>query len=178
VAAELKSDFRLRCEKIAADVRRDLSLQAFAPLPGECLARSLEIEIATLEQLPALAQEVRDALNRQRIWGALLRGVDLPTVILIRSDQPPARRQSTLMHEIAHFLLDHAGDDLATALSGAARDTQQEAEARYLGGCLQIPRAGLLWAAQSGYSRARAAAHFCASEQMVRWRCNATNIAI
>jgi hypothetical protein len=176
--AELPRDFRLRCEKIAAVRRHSLGLQAFAPLSGEQLARSLGIEIATLEQLPTLAQEVREALVRQGIWGGLLRGKDIPTVIVIRSDQPPARRQSTLMHEIAHYLLDHTGNDLAVALSGASQDTRQEAEARYLGGCLQIPRAGLLWASQSGLSRARIASYFGASEEMVRWRCNATGIRI
>lgn len=174
MAAELTADFRGHCERIAVEQRQRLQLQAFDPLSGERVAESLEIPIATPEQMPALSSEHRELFNRH-VWGLLLR--DIP-VILIRESQSPARRQSTLMHEISHYLLDHAEDDLIQILMGAPRDKRQEAEASYLGGCLQIPRTALLWASQVGLSAAHVAERFNASQEMVRWRCNATRIRL
>lgn len=55
-------------------------------------------------------------------------------------------------------------------------DAAQEAEAAYLGGCLQIPREGLLWALRRHMSTAEIARHFGASELMVRYRRNVTGV--
>lgn len=48
----------------------------------------------------------------------------------------------------------------------------------YLGGCLQIPRRGLLWAIQRQMTQTEIAVHFHASEEMVRFRSNVTGVNI
>ena len=48
----------------------------------------------------------------------------------------------------------------------------------YLGGCLQIPRRGLLWAKQKNQTISKVAMHFNASEEMVELRCNVTGISL
>jgi IrrE N-terminal-like domain len=52
------------------------------------------------------------------------------------------------------------------------RRQQDEDEAVYLGGCLQIPRRGLLWAIQKKMTIDRIALHFNASQDMVQFRIN------
>ena len=80
------------------------------------------------------------------------------------------------MHEVAHILLKHrmVGLDPQTGLF--KRRQQDENEAVYLGGCLQIPRRGLLWAVQRKLTISQIAVHFGASEAMVRLRSNVTGI--
>jgi Zn-dependent peptidase ImmA (M78 family) len=80
------------------------------------------------------------------------------------------------MHELAHVLLNHPMVDFDSETGLPLRDVRCEAEASYLGGCLQIPRLGLQWAAHQGYTMAQVAAHFGVSESMVNFRSNMTGI--
>jgi hypothetical protein len=54
--------------------------------------------------------------------------------------------------------------------------TEDEEEAEWLGGCLQIPREGLTWAISRGMTSKQVAEYFHASEEMVRFRRNMTGI--
>lgn len=175
--SSLSREFRNRCEGIALRERQELGLKSFDPLSGESLAAKYHIRIVTPDELQTLPGHMREAfLQQQKIWGFLLQLPDCPPLILIHPHQPPTRRQSTLMHELAHFLLGHQGDDLAIVLTGRERNALQEEEGRYLGACLQIPERSLKWASQVGLSRTRAMSHFNASESMVQFRCNMTGI--
>lgn len=82
------------------------------------------------------------------------------------------------MHEIAHVLFNHkpVGFDSVTGLP--KRKQNNEDEATYLGGCLQIPKRGLLWATQRKMLLPRIAAHFGASEAMVKFRGNVTEVFV
>ncbi|MBD0385780.1 MAG: ImmA/IrrE family metallo-endopeptidase [Nostoc sp. C3-bin3] len=53
-----------------------------------------------------------------------------------------------------------------------------EDEATYLGGCLQIPKRGLLWARQRNMLLPQIAAHYAAREAMVKFRSNVTDVPI
>jgi Zn-dependent peptidase ImmA (M78 family) len=82
------------------------------------------------------------------------------------------------MHEFAHVILKHkmVGYDPKTGLP--QRRQQDEDEAVYLGGCLQIPRRGLLWAVQEKLTLSQITLHFNASEEMVRFRSNISGISL
>ena len=82
------------------------------------------------------------------------------------------------MHEIVHLLLNHqsVGFDSVTGLP--KRKQNNEDEATYLGGCLQIPKRGLLWATQRNMLLSQIAAHFGASEAMVKFRSNVTEVSV
>ncbi|MBC6432384.1 ImmA/IrrE family metallo-endopeptidase [Nostoc sp. HG1] len=101
-----------------------------------------------------------------------------PLWIVYNPCHAPARYQSNLMHEIADILLDHkpVGFDSVTGLP--KRKQNNEDEATYLGGCLQIPKRGLLWATQRKMLLPQIAAHFGASEAMVKFRSNVTDVPI
>ncbi len=84
------------------------------------------------------------------------------------------------MHELAHIWCRHQADLIEPAgrLPWATRtfNSEQEAEAAWLGGCLQVPREALLWFLQRRFDNAAIAAHFGASEEMVQFRRNTTGI--
>ena len=176
---ELSYEFRRRCERIAADQRRLVERLPHEPLRGELLAAHHGIRVCEPHGMPGVTGEQADALSQQTDWDAVFLTALSPPIIVLRPDVSPARRQSTLMHEMAHYLLRHtalAFDTAQTALE--PRRNLDEAEAQYLGGCLQVPQVGLIWAAQSGLSATRTAAHFGASEQLVTWRARILQIAL
>lgn len=86
------------------------------------------------------------------------------------------------MHEIAHVICEHKGAAVQCSgkLPWAFRtfNEDQEDEAKWLGACLQIPRAGLVWAINRKMTNQGIAEHFCASEALVRFRRNATGVDI
>ena len=100
--------------------------------------------------------------------------------MLFYNDQESIERQeSVIMHEMAHALCEHPGDDLQLKSSMGMRqhDNDYEEEARWLGGVLQIPHVGLYWYAKQGYSIEVIARVYRASVEMVQYRWNMCGIA-
>ena len=81
------------------------------------------------------------------------------------------------MYEMAHLILNHTPLKINTKfpfLREQKYNEQDESEAEYLGGCLQITRVGLDWAIQQSMSFDDIQTHFKASKQMVQYRLNMT----
>ena len=166
--------FRLRCEKLAAEQRFSLGLHAFHPLPADDLAKAMRVCIKTPLEM-ALPEEVKSYLSETDTWFGLLLALD-PLTILYNPNQSLARYESTIMHELAHVILEHPFSVLSFCDDRYVRshNARIEKEAAYLGGCLQIPKRALLWATQHDMDEEVIAEYFGVSLQMVRWRCNAT----
>ncbi len=176
---KLEAWFKSRCESIAVEQRRQLGLRAYDPLPAEHLITKLEGQALPPDKVPNMPSASVDVLLENKDWSAGIIRRN-PLLIVYHPDHfhVSARHQSNLMHELAHVLLNHPmiGFDPVTGLP--LRDSHYEEEATYLGGCLQIPRLGLQWASQRGYTWKQIALYFGASEGMVRFRCNMTGINI
>ena len=98
-------------------------------------------------------------------------------LILYNPTHAHTRHESDIMHELSHLLFGHQPIRLRQIAEGlAVREyrVNDEKEAAYLGGCLQITAKGLDWAFQRGMAHNEIAEHFGASLQMVRYRCNMT----
>ncbi|MDX2162937.1 MAG: ImmA/IrrE family metallo-endopeptidase [bacterium] len=175
---KLANAFKNRCEGIAVDWRYRLNLQPYDRLPADqlLLAIAPDAQVLRPDQVPNLQPDRIAQLNQAADWSAGI-VVNKPLRILMRPDISPARYESNLMHELAHIILKHrmVGFDPVTGLP--MRDPQHEAEADYLGSCLQIPKRGLAWWTHKGYDALQVAHHFGASEAMVRFRCNMTGAA-
>ncbi|GAB4038919.1 ImmA/IrrE family metallo-endopeptidase [Spirosoma jeollabukense] len=168
--------FRQRCEAIATEQRYLLNKLAFDPLPAIDLVNMLGIRVQSTEQTGvdgAVLIELMDAQN----WSAMLFGAN-PPMIIYRPDHSLARRESDLMHELAHVLLKHPYGRYNAITSTISKNSQHEQEADYLGSCLQIPRRAMQWAAQLGLTIDQTASHFGASTQMVEWRIRMTGISL
>lgn len=172
---DLSPEFRRRCEAIATEQRSLLDLRAFECLPACQLATHLGATILTPEQLPSLDQQHLEVLLASDTWSAAVI-CQYPLQVVYNPCHADVRRESNLMHELGHVLLKHAmiGFDSKTGLP--LRRPQDEKEATYLGGCLQIPHRGLLWAVQREMTLPQIAKHFDASEEMVLFRSNAAGI--
>lgn len=171
----LSTENRQRLEAIATDQRHQLGFKAYQPLPAEVLATYFQAKIFTAETLPNTEPEQVKILCDSDNWSA---AVIIPRKnqlwIVHNSRHAPTRQESNLMHEFAHVILKHktVGFDPKTGLP--RRRQQDEDEAVYLGGCLQIPKRGFLWAVQKKMTIAQTALHFNASEEMVKFRMNIT----
>lgn len=86
------------------------------------------------------------------------------------------------MHELAHIICEHQ-PDRQLELNGIGlplrdHDPEHEAEAEWLGACLQIPREGLLWALRKGMKPSEIAEHYKASLKMTNYRIGITGAKI
>ncbi|MGK7958222.1 MAG: ImmA/IrrE family metallo-endopeptidase [Crocosphaera sp.] len=171
----LTTENRQRLEVIASKQGTVLGFKAYEPLPTEVLAEHFQVKIFTAETVPNTESEQIKTLCNSDNWSAgIIR--TKPVWIVHNSRHTPARQQSNLMHEFAHIILNHkmVGFDPQTGFF--KRRQQDEDEAVYLGGCLQIPRRGLLWAKQKRMNISQIAIHFNASKEMVRFRGNVNHI--
>lgn len=167
----LSPENRQRLEAIATTQRNQLSYKAFERLPARVLAQYFQATIFTPETVPNAEPEQVKILCDSDNWSAGIISKN-PLWIVHNSRHAPTRQESNLMHELAHIILKHkmVGYDPNTGLP--QRRQQDEDEAVYLGGCLQIPKRGLLWAVQKKMTIAQTALHFNASEEMVKFRIN------
>ena len=133
--------------------------------------------VSTPEKVPDADPELVAVLLNSDEWSPAVI-CKIPLWIVHKPRHAPTRRESDLMHELAHILLRNRviGFEPKTGLP-QRRDCDED-EATYLGGCLQIPRRGLLWAVQRKMQLAQIAPHFGASEDMVRFRRNVTGVEV
>jgi hypothetical protein len=173
----LEAVFKRRCEAIAVDWRHRFGLSVYSPLRAEAMVRELQGEAVTPDLLPLALPNVPAAtiqcLMTTEDWSAGILRLT-PLLIVYHHNHSPARRESDLMHEIAHVLLQHPMISFSPATGLPLRDPRHEDEATYLGSCLQIPRLGLEWAIKKGFGSISIAEHFGASKEMVQFRCNMT----
>jgi len=101
-------------------------------------------------------------------------------VVVLNSSHVAVRQCSTLMHEIAHILLDHTPANVQVSESGlillSDYSDEQEEEADWLGAALLLPEAALLDHRGSGKSIAEVAKLFGVSEDICAWRCRMTGV--
>lgn len=178
---KLSYEFRRQCEMISTNQRQLLQLAPHEPLQGERLAEWYGVMLCEPSDMPGVTTEEAADLANQTDWDGVLIP-NLPnhaSIILLRPRVVPTRRQSTIMHEMAHLLLRHPPLAWNAQLGQfEARRKLEETEAAYLGGCLQIPQIGLIWAVQVGLTVSRTALHFNASEQMVKYRADVMRVRL
>ena len=167
---QLTGSFRARCEALTTKLRADLGLRAIDPLPADRLAAHLAAQILVPGDLTNLDAQHIATLEESTRWCGALINRD-PATIVLSPSQSHARRESTLMHELAHLLLQHP-----LAVWNPEKGIWEqpgkayEKEAQYLGGCLQISQRALQWASDQKMSLEQTAAYFGASQEMVIYR--------
>lgn len=173
--------FKTGAERKGVEQRRLLGLAATAPLDAFTLATHLHIEVCAFTTLLSDEEAQRlmyPADPKQEISAFWMHNCDGDPIILHNPAHSVRRQQSDIMHEIAHIMLGHTCDEatrrICIQFGLQYYNKLQEEEAKFLGGCLQITRDGLLWALRKRYSTSEIADFYNASEEMVRFRINAT----
>jgi hypothetical protein len=174
--------FKAWAEQQAIEQRRNLGLEADAPLPAARLASYLKITLMGPEQIPGMSLEHLECLlQRDRSsWSALTLTMDSCTMIVHNTAHAKTRQESNLMHEMAHIICKHAPAELIQfgGLPFLLRnyDADQEEEASWLGACLQLPRSALWVAVKRRMTVSEMAQYFQASEDLIRFRRQKTGV--
>ena len=173
----LTTGFRRACEHIATRERYHLRLKAYDPLPARLLIEAYNATVYFLHDLPGIDPAFAEEVSRGPGWSSNLLTRD-PLVIVHNPAHSPARQEANLMHEFAHYFLNHPPAEFNLKTKEFTSSQQHENEAKYLGSCLQIPKRGLQWAKQRGMTMVQIADYFGSSMEIVQWRSNATRLKI
>ncbi|MBI1227801.1 MAG: ImmA/IrrE family metallo-endopeptidase [Bacteroidetes bacterium] len=174
--SHLKHGFKAKAERIGLDFREKLSLPTFSHLPAQELATFLGVPFFPLYDCgfdtSNLYNNGFSAFTMFNFYGQRL--------IVYNHFHPPARIQSDLMHELAHVICGHQPSDKYKGIPIPSDvrnyDKEAEAEAEYLGGCLQIPRDALIHACKLKMDKEQMVEFFNASLDMVNFRIRATGV--
>ena len=163
-------------EEQSVGLRREMRIPVDAALPARRLAQHREVMVLGVEDIPDFdICHVQRLLNGdESSWSAFTLEADNRRFVVHNTNHSPARQESNIMHEMAHILCNHPRGKVLWLGPFCLRhyDLEEEEEAGRLGGILQVPRRPLLWLAREGLSVSQLAAHFGASEKMIRKRLN------
>jgi hypothetical protein len=184
-SAKLRYGFKAEAERTALHYRKELNLDEFAPLPAVALAKHMGVRIMTPYEIPGITDDLIELLLNGKgkdIWSAAIFVKNQARHIIHNPTHSSARQESNLMHELAHASCNHELAEMETALSGLVLplrkyDHNQEAEAEYLGGCLQLPQKALFhYYHKLKKNNDEIALAFNASKQMVAFRLRITGV--
>ena len=177
----MRRGFKSEAERLAERTRAQIGLRPDARLDLQALARHLNVEIisadelvdrARLKQLEQIQPGAFSAATFQLSDGRVF------AVYNPLSDLP--RTNSDIAHEFAHLLLDHdvreiqqiAGHTFLTC------NPEQEKEANWLAGCLLLPRPLLRHEVYTGTDLDALAAKYQVSIPMARFRLNTSGVLL
>ncbi len=182
----MKRGFKSQANKKAVLLRQELGLRPVDPLSAKRLAEHLDIGIVTPSDIPGMSDKNLEILagSGQSQWSALtfpIRSEEFgrKNLIIHNETHPQVRRESDIMHEIAHIICEHTPSQLRPVGGTWFRehDTEMEEEATFLGGCLQIPNEAIIWAIMNRQmTDQQIADYYVASLQLVRMRKNFSGV--
>lgn len=178
----LDRGFKSWAERTSLALRRELELAPHQPLDPSQLAKSLEVDLWTPNDIPGLPREVLEQLLNRDPWGwsGVSLSLDSRGVVIYNPRKSKGRKASDITHELAHFILDHKPATIILFQDGSIGmrtfDTKQEDEANWLAWCLLLPRDGLVWAKRANLTTAQIADHFGVTESLVTFRLNMSGV--
>jgi Zn-dependent peptidase ImmA (M78 family) len=176
--------FKTWCEEFSVQLRREIGLSAISPLDPLNLANMLEVDVRSPRELEGLPPDVcrRLVTTDANNWSAVTVSHKRHRLVVYNPAHSRARRNSDVMHEIAHILLDHHPTQVfVSPQSGYAlrtHDKNQESEAGWLAGCLLLPRPALLHIRKLSLDDEAACEQYGVSEDLLRFRMNATGVNV
>lgn len=173
---KLRWGFKSEANAIARDIRRELGLDAAAPLDPWQLAAHLEIPVASLSSMKADAEKavLQFTQSDREAFSAVTVFFGYKRMIVVNDAHSRGRQASNIAHELAHSLLWH---EPALAFDGDGMrewNADQEEEAQWLAGALLISEEAALSIVRRKLSLENAAQLYGTSVDMVRGRINVT----
>jgi Zn-dependent peptidase ImmA (M78 family) len=178
-----KRGFKSWCENVAILQRKALGLRPIDPLNPTQLAKHLGIEVWSPYDIPEINSECLQILLDEDpdSWSAITVSANSKDVIILNPTHAGGRPASNLMHELAHILIGHNPARIDVSEDGylmlSTFDRTQEEEAKWLCGCLLLPRDALLLIRRQHISFNTAARRFGVSGLMLQYRLNVTGIS-
>ncbi len=179
----LDRGFKSWAERTAATLRRELKVAPLAPIDPLRTAALLGIEVCTPRDVPGLPDDVANALldGDPYGWSAVSLAIKDGGLVIYNPRKSKGRRASDIMHELAHFLLDHTpstiilSEDLDVAIRSF--DAKQEDEANWLAWAVLLPRDALVACLRRRMSKEAIAEQYGVSEKLVVFRTGITGAA-
>lgn len=176
----MQRGFKKRANGLSKKARLRLSLGVGDYLDPLVLADAMKAQIIDPINLDIPSETKNILLTiREKEWSALGAHVNEKPAIFINSSHSQTRIEASIMHELAHFILKHepmgALNYFGIPLTRFNKD--QEDEAEFLGGCLQIPEECMFpLFAYEKYTIQKLADHFKCSKQVAQMRYNQEGI--
>lgn len=172
----MKRGFKTKANRLSKKIRLKIGLKVEDYLDPRFLAELMEVNIidpVELKLTPATLETLLSVRNDE--WSALGANINGKKSIFLNSSHPETRLEASIMHELAHFILKHEpmGAVNYFGLPLTRFNKEQEEEAEFLGGCLQIPDEAIFpLFAFKGYNLKKLANHFHCSVDLARMRYN------
>lgn len=177
----MRRGFKAEAERTAVSARSVLGLPPVSRLCPWAYAEHLGVcvyEASDLNLEPEHASQllVKDPSS----WSGMTLFEDGSHLVVLNSSHPTTRRASTLMHEIAHIILEHVPAEIEISVDGlmllSDYSAEQEDEADWLGAALLLPEAALMRFRSGGASVDQIAQDFGVSRELCQWRCRMTGV--
>lgn len=174
--------FKSWCENVAIQQRRELKLSPVDPLDPYLLAKHLRINVWTAEQVPDFDPACLKVLTEDDpdSWSAITICTGASDLIIVNPTHSGGRRASDIMHEVAHIIIGHEPARMDVTEDGLLilnmYDKKQEEEAKWLSGCLLLPRDVLLLIRREKLGKEAATDRFGVSTPMLTFRLNVTRL--
>jgi Zn-dependent peptidase ImmA (M78 family) len=178
----LDRGFKSWAERTAATLRRELELGPLAPIDPLRVASFLGVDVCTPREIPGLPADVINPLldGDPFGWSAVSLAINGGGLLIYNPRKSKARRASDIMHELAHFLLDHKPTTIIMSeeLDIAIRsfDAKQEDEANWLAWAVLLPREALVDCLRQRLSVHAIAEGYGVSEDLVTFRIRITGV--
>jgi len=169
--------FKAKAERIGEEYRAKCNVSKFSPLNAFLLSKKLNVDYYTPTDIfqSNYAEQLGILKTHDSDFHALYLKLPNEKKIIVYNDcHSMARQQSSIMHEIAHIILEHKIPDEALKLMLLYNlpyiNNEHEEEARFLGGCLQLTKPSLLWARKEKWTDIQVAEKYFCSVEMVQYR--------
>lgn len=178
----LDRGFKSWAERTAATLRRELDLSALAPVDPFRVAAFLGIDVCTPEDIPGLPADVIHSLleGDPYGWSAVSLASNGGGLLIYNPRKSKGRRASDIMHELAHFLLDHKPTTIIMSqeldLAIRSFDAKQEDEANWLAWAVLLPRDAIVACRRRCMTVAAIAEEYGVSEDLVSYRTRITGV--
>jgi hypothetical protein len=177
----MRRGFKAESERRAEAARASLGLGALAKLDPWDYAAFLGAHVVGADELDLPPLHAAQLLEHDSgSWSGMTLAEDDVLMIVLNSAHSRRRQASTLMHELAHSILDHTPASVQVSPTGLVLlsdySDEQEEEADWLGGALLLPQVALYHHRSRGRSVSDIARDFGVSEDLCHWRCRMTGI--
>lgn len=174
--------FKSQCERRSAEYRKQLGLTDTECLDADKLAEHLGVTVWSVTDVEGLLDDERKTLTdpTDDSWSALTMRLGTRDLVLYKPVSSVGRRNSVIMHELAHIVLGHELADACLLPDGSLVpgnfSQEQEDEADWLAGTLLLPRPALVFIRLSQLSDEVACSKFLVSREMLVWRNRMTGV--
>ncbi|QHK22114.1 ImmA/IrrE family metallo-endopeptidase [Pseudarthrobacter psychrotolerans] len=159
--------------ELARDERGSLGVGDYEALDPYALCEEHGVHVYTVESLRSFGASSRAVLHFTSVstatWSAALVPIGSARIIIENETHVPARRRSSIAHELGHFLLEH---EFSGVLLGEDHkrqfDPAMEKQATYLSGELLVPEIAARRAAYKGWDNEKVAQVFNVSTQFAQ----------